>query len=73
MARRGAGSARSELSLTPPALDRVLEWPSRAEAALLRSGVRLPVGLSLLAVLRARNEVRVAAPVSALTRPAIAA
>jgi SAM-dependent methyltransferase len=56
LARRGAGSRRSELSLTPPALDRVLEWPSRAEAALLRSGLRLPVGLSLLAVLRARAQ-----------------
>jgi SAM-dependent methyltransferase len=73
LARRGAGSARSELSLTPRVLDRVLEWPSRAEAALLRSGVRLPVGLSLLTVLQARAEVRVAAPVSALAQPAIAA
>jgi SAM-dependent methyltransferase len=53
VARRRAPSGRSELSLTPPALDRVLEWPSRAEAALLRSGARVPFGLSLLAVLRA--------------------
>jgi SAM-dependent methyltransferase len=52
LARRGAPSGRSELSLTPPALDRVLAWPSRAEAALLRAGVRVPVGLSLLTVLR---------------------
>jgi hypothetical protein len=71
LARRGAGSQRSELSLTPPAVDRVLEWPSRAEAALLRAGVRLPVGLSLLAVLRAGEPVRVSSPVVA--RPAIAA
>jgi SAM-dependent methyltransferase len=53
LARRHAPKGRSELSLTPPRLDRVLEWPSRAEAALLRSGVRVPFGLSLLAVLRA--------------------
>jgi SAM-dependent methyltransferase len=53
LARRRARPGRSELNLTPPALDRVLEWPSRAEAALLRSGVRVPFGLSLLAVLRA--------------------
>ena len=55
LARRRAASGRSELGLTPPALDRVLEWPARAEAALLRSGVRVPFGLSLLAVLRARG------------------
>jgi SAM-dependent methyltransferase len=53
LVRRRARSRQSELGLTPPALDRVLEWPSRAEAALLRGGGRLPVGLSLLAVLRA--------------------
>jgi SAM-dependent methyltransferase len=53
LARRNASSAKSELSLTPPVLDRVLEWPSRAEAALLRSGGHVPFGLSLLAVLRA--------------------
>jgi hypothetical protein len=33
----------------------VLEWPSRAEAALLRAGVGVPFGLSLLAVLRAAD------------------
>ncbi|MEA2149927.1 MAG: hypothetical protein QOD69_1757, partial [Solirubrobacteraceae bacterium] len=61
VARRRVPACRSELSLTPPALDRLLELPSRAEAALLRAGVRLPVGLSLLAVLRA-PAVRAAAP-----------
>jgi SAM-dependent methyltransferase len=71
LARRRARSPRSELSLTPPVLDRVLEWPSRAEAALLRRGARLPVGLSLLAVLRARGDVPAAAP--ALAQPALAA
>jgi SAM-dependent methyltransferase len=70
LARRRAPSGRSELSLTPPALDRVLELPSRAEAALLRSGMRVPVGLSLLAVLRAAHTVT-AAPARAV--PAMAA
>jgi SAM-dependent methyltransferase len=57
LARRREPAGRSELSLTPRALDRVLELPSRAEAALLRSGVRVPLGLSLLAVLRAAGAV----------------
>jgi SAM-dependent methyltransferase len=70
LARRHAPSGRSELSLTPPALDRVLEWPSRAEAALLRCGGRVPFGLSLLAVLRAAGA---AAPSTAREQPAIAA
>jgi hypothetical protein len=42
----------SELALTPPALNSVLELPLRIEAALLKSGGRLPAGLSLLALLR---------------------
>jgi SAM-dependent methyltransferase len=62
VARRRAPSGRSELGLTPPALDRVLEWPSRAEAALLRSGVGVPFGLSLLAVLRAADVAVVSRP-----------
>jgi SAM-dependent methyltransferase len=54
-ARRSAnGDGGSELALTPPALDRVLELPLRAEAALIARGVPLPAGLSLLAVLRPR-------------------
>ncbi|MEA2428367.1 MAG: hypothetical protein QOF37_1995 [Thermoleophilaceae bacterium] len=57
LARRGsqdgaADSGSSELSLTPPALDAVLELPLRAEAALIAHGVSLPAGLSLLALLR---------------------
>ena len=48
--RPRADSARSELDLTPGWLDGVLEWPLRLEAAALRSGARLPFGLSLLAV-----------------------
>jgi ubiquinone/menaquinone biosynthesis C-methylase UbiE len=42
----------SELELTPSSLDAVLELPLRAEAALVRRGLDLPTGLSLVAVLR---------------------
>jgi len=41
----------SDLERTPAWLDVVLEQPLRAEAALLRCGLRLPAGLSLLALL----------------------
>jgi SAM-dependent methyltransferase len=40
----------SNFAATPGWLDRALEQPLRAEAALLRRGVRLPAGLSLLGV-----------------------
>jgi SAM-dependent methyltransferase len=54
IARRGReADESSELALTPPALNGVLELPLRAEAALIARGVSLPAGLSLLAVLRA--------------------
>jgi ubiquinone/menaquinone biosynthesis C-methylase UbiE len=55
IARRGEdGTAdSSELALTPPALDALLELPLRAEAALIAHGVSLPAGLSLLTLLRA--------------------
>jgi SAM-dependent methyltransferase len=46
----GERQRRSELALTPRSLDPLLELPLRLEAALLRRGVRLPAGLSLLAV-----------------------
>jgi hypothetical protein len=52
--RRPRSTAASELDFTPRALNSALEMPLRAEAALLRCGGRLPVGLSLLAVLRRR-------------------
>jgi 2-polyprenyl-3-methyl-5-hydroxy-6-metoxy-1,4-benzoquinol methylase len=51
MRTQGERQRRSELALTPRSLDRVLELPLRVEAALLRRGVQLPAGLSLLAVL----------------------
>jgi SAM-dependent methyltransferase len=52
--RRGGdeNGSDSELELTPPRLDAVLELPLRAEAALVRQGLNLPPGLSLMAVLR---------------------
>jgi SAM-dependent methyltransferase len=43
-----------DLQLGPAWLNRVLEWPLRAEARWLRAGHTLPAGLSLLAVLRSR-------------------
>ncbi len=52
---RAPAGCRSELELTSRWLNRVLEQPLRAEAALLRRGARLPVGLSLLVVARNRG------------------
>lgn len=49
--RRGQ-TARSELQLTPGPLGALLERVLRLEGALLRRGVRLPAGVSILAVLR---------------------
>ena len=53
IARRSSTEATgSELTLTPPALDRLLELPLRAEAALIGRGLTIRAGLSLLAILR---------------------
>jgi SAM-dependent methyltransferase len=53
LAQRNRGShARSDLALTPPALNRLLELPLRLESQVIAAGARLPAGLSLLAVLR---------------------
>ena len=53
LARRGReAEGGDELALTPAALDRLLELPLRAEAALIGRGASLPAGLSLLALLR---------------------
>jgi SAM-dependent methyltransferase len=52
---RARASEVSDLRRSPPALNGALELPLRIEAALLRSGGRLPAGLSLLAVLRRRR------------------
>jgi SAM-dependent methyltransferase len=50
--RHRRGHPHSDLALTPPVLNRVLELPLRLESRLLAMGTRLPAGLSLLAVLR---------------------
>jgi SAM-dependent methyltransferase len=49
--RRGSGrpKARSDLTLSPRSLDRLLELPLQLEATLLRTGISLPAGLSLMA------------------------
>jgi SAM-dependent methyltransferase len=52
LVRRSTDSAKSELAITPRRLDPLLELPLRAEAKLIGSGLDLPPGLSLLAVLR---------------------
>jgi ubiquinone/menaquinone biosynthesis C-methylase UbiE len=44
---RKSDNGRSDLALTPPALNRVLEAPVRAESALVERGLRLPFGVSL--------------------------
>jgi SAM-dependent methyltransferase len=53
LAQRHRGAhVRSDLELTPPVLNGILELPMRFESRLVAAGVRLPAGLSLLAVLR---------------------
>jgi SAM-dependent methyltransferase len=49
--RRPQTPGHSDLDRTPPELDSALVLPLRLEAALLRHRVRIPFGLSLLAVL----------------------
>ena len=50
--RRRRAHPRSDLALTPPALNGVLELPLRLESRLVAFGARIPAGLSLLAILR---------------------
>jgi SAM-dependent methyltransferase len=50
--RRRLRHAHSDLSLTPPSLNGVLELPLRLESRFVAAGIPLPAGLSLLAVLR---------------------
>ena len=50
--RRRRFHRRSDLALTPSALNGVLELPLRLESRFVTAGTRLPAGLSLLAVLR---------------------
>jgi SAM-dependent methyltransferase len=45
---RGAdGGGRNDLTMTPPALNRVLGAPMRIEAGLIAHGARLPAGVSI--------------------------
>ena len=46
----GNGNGKSDLHLSPSALDRWLEMPVRAEARLIRRGASLPAGVSVGAV-----------------------
>jgi SAM-dependent methyltransferase len=50
--RRRPGHGQSDLALTPPRLNDVLELPLKLESRLVARGTRLPAGLSLLMVLR---------------------
>lgn len=47
-------NGRSDLALTPPWINRVLELPVRAEATLVERGGRLPAGVSVGMVCAAR-------------------
>jgi 2-polyprenyl-3-methyl-5-hydroxy-6-metoxy-1,4-benzoquinol methylase len=47
---RARAHESSDLNLTPDWLNPVLELPLRIEAALIKRGIKLPAGLSLLAV-----------------------
>ena len=58
LAARRAGSSRSDLDRAPRGLDRLIELPMRAEAALLGHGGSLPLGLSILAVFHGRSRPR---------------
>jgi len=53
--RREAEGARPDLRLTPGALNGLLAWPMRAEAALIGRGLRLPAGVSIGVVARAAD------------------
>ena len=70
LARRGVSPAggSSDLQLTPPWLNGALERPMRLEAALIGRGVRLPAGLSLLAIFRA-SPLGIAGPALELVPP----
>lgn len=66
--RRPVPPTRSDLTLTPAFADRALELPLALEARLVARGLRVPAGLSLLAVLR-----RPVLAIEAASRPAAAA
>jgi ubiquinone/menaquinone biosynthesis C-methylase UbiE len=51
---RSNGNGKSDLHLSPGALDRWLELPVKGEAELIKRGVSLPAGVSLGMVCRLR-------------------
>lgn len=55
-ARKTAGwrGGRADLHVGPSCLDRLLAWPMQLEAAAIRLGATLPVGLSLMVTLKRR-------------------
>jgi SAM-dependent methyltransferase len=53
--RRLSRTSSTVLTATPRWLDRALGWPLAIEARLMRAGVRIPAGLSLLAVFQAHG------------------
>jgi SAM-dependent methyltransferase len=53
--RPGQAPPTSELVRTPASLNWLLEQPLRAEAALLRTGRRIPAGLSLVGIFSGRD------------------
>jgi SAM-dependent methyltransferase len=76
--RRRRTHAHSDLDLTPSVLNSVLELPLRLESWLVAAGIRLPAGLSLLAVLRRPSQrrlpvLRQSAPPQAVLTEAVAA
>jgi SAM-dependent methyltransferase len=50
--RRSSDEITSDVADAPPVLNGLLEWPLRVEARMLAAGVRLPAGLSILAVFK---------------------
>ncbi|MDX6587841.1 MAG: hypothetical protein QOI31_2314 [Solirubrobacterales bacterium] len=50
--RRAPDDVASDFTRTSPVLNGVLEWPLRTEARMLAAGMRLPAGLSILAVFK---------------------
>lgn len=69
LAVRGDDDGRSDLDRTPPWADPLLERVLAGEAALLRRGVRLPFGLSILAVLRAGDAPALPTAAGGITSP----
>jgi SAM-dependent methyltransferase len=66
---RGGAPHSSDLDRTPPRLNALLEKPLRLEAWLIARGLRLPAGLSALAVLRNGRPAAASAPSLAITPP----